>query len=190
MTRFGLMAASIVFAASIATQAAAAEKLTLYCSTEEDWCQVMARGFEEATGIDVNMTRKSSGETYAQVKAESANPKGDIWWGGTGDPHLQAAEEGLTEPYVTPMRGEGALRAIIAAQAADLARKDFEVRSQALAMLRLTRFGARSEQINQAIEQLKLAIEFTGETAGPADYLSDWAIYTRILHRALQSRER
>ncbi len=106
MTRFGLMTASMVFAAGIATQAAAAEKLTLYCSTEEDWCQVMARGFEEATGIDVNMTRKSSGETYAQVKAESANPKGDIWWGGTGDPHLQAAEEGLTEPYVTPMRGE------------------------------------------------------------------------------------
>ena len=106
MTRFGLMTASMVFAAGLATQAAAAEKLTLYCSTEEDWCQVMARGFEEATGIDVNMTRKSSGETYAQVKAESANPKGDIWWGGTGDPHLQAAEEGLTEPYVTPIRGE------------------------------------------------------------------------------------
>jgi len=106
MKRLGLMTASIVFAAGLATQAAAAEKLTLYCSTEEDWCQVMARGFEEATGIDVNMTRKSSGETYAQVKAESANPKGDIWWGGTGDPHLQAAEEGLTEPYVTPMRSE------------------------------------------------------------------------------------
>jgi len=85
---------------------AQAEKLTLYCSTEEDWCQVMARGFEEATGIDVNMTRKSSGETFAQIKAESANPRGDIWWGGTGDPHLQAAEEGLTEGYVSSMRGD------------------------------------------------------------------------------------
>ena len=61
MTRFGLMTASMVFAAGLATQAAAAEKLTLYCSTEEDWCQVMARGFEEATGIDVNMTRKIIG---------------------------------------------------------------------------------------------------------------------------------
>src|SRR3990167_5491221 len=45
------------------------------------------------------MTRKSWGETYAQVRAEAANPKGDVWWGGTGDPHLQAAEEGLTEVY-------------------------------------------------------------------------------------------
>ena len=43
-----------------------------------------------------SMTRKSSGEIYAQVKAEAANPRGDIWWGGTGDPHMQAAEEGLT----------------------------------------------------------------------------------------------
>jgi spermidine/putrescine-binding protein len=100
------MTASIVFAAGLATQAAAAEKLNYYCSAQEDWCQLMARGFEEETGIKVNMTRRSSGETFALIKAESSNPKGDVWWGGTGDPHLQAAEEGLTQPYVTPMRGE------------------------------------------------------------------------------------
>ncbi|NND92270.1 MAG: ABC transporter substrate-binding protein [Granulosicoccus sp.] len=86
--------------------ALAADKLNYYCSAQPDWCDLMAKGFEEATGIQVNMTRKSSGETMAQIKAESSNPKGDIWWGGTGDPHLQAAEEGLTEPYVSPMRGE------------------------------------------------------------------------------------
>ena len=90
----------------VAGNALAAEKLTYYCSAQEDWCQLMAKGFEEATGIKVNMTRKSSGETMAQIKAEASNPKGDIWWGGTGDPHLQAAEEGLTEPYVSPMREE------------------------------------------------------------------------------------
>ncbi|MGB1311686.1 MAG: extracellular solute-binding protein, partial [Leucothrix sp.] len=89
----------------LASNAYAAEKLTYYCSAQEDWCQLMAKGFQEATGIKVNMTRKSSGETMAQLKAEASNPKGDIWWGGTGDPHLQAAEEGLTEPYVSSMRG-------------------------------------------------------------------------------------
>ena len=83
-----------------------AEKLTYYCSAQEDWCQLMAKGFTEATGIKVNMTRKSSGETMAQLKAEASNPKGDIWWGGTGDPHMQAAEEDLTQPYVSPMREE------------------------------------------------------------------------------------
>lgn len=93
-----------VLVASTAGPALAAEKLTYYCSAQEDWCQLMANGFEDATGIKVNMTRKSSGETFAQLKAEGSNPKGDIWWGGTGDPHLQAAEEGLTEAYVSPMR--------------------------------------------------------------------------------------
>ncbi|MEP3274795.1 MAG: ABC transporter substrate-binding protein [Stappiaceae bacterium] len=99
--------------------AQAAEKLTFYCSAQEDWCQLMARGFEEATGVDVNMTRKSSGETYAQIRAEASNPKGDVWWGGTGDPHLQAAEEGLSEPYETPMRGELQPWALSQAESAD-----------------------------------------------------------------------
>ena len=88
------------------TGASAQGKMTLYCSAQEDWCQVMARGFEEASGVKVNMTRKSSGETFAQIKAEASNPKGDVWWGGTGDPHLQAAEEDLTQPYISPMRSE------------------------------------------------------------------------------------
>ncbi len=100
------IAAGLLFSSLMPLNANAAEKLTYYCSAQEDWCQLMATGFEEATGIKVNMTRKSSGETLAQIKAEADNPKGDIWWGGTGDPHLQAAEEGLTEVYESPMRGE------------------------------------------------------------------------------------
>jgi len=106
MKRLSTLALTSIVALTAGVSAAQADKLTLYCSAEEDWCQVMARGFEDATGIDVNMTRKSSGETFAQIKAESANPKGDVWWGGTGDPHLQAAEEGLSVAYVSPMRGE------------------------------------------------------------------------------------
>ena len=86
--------------------AATADNLTFYCSAQEDWCQLMARKFEEETGIDVDMSRKSTGETYAQIRAEAANPKGDIWWGGTGDPQMQAAGEGLTMEYVSPIRGE------------------------------------------------------------------------------------
>jgi iron(III) transport system substrate-binding protein len=97
------LAATLMLASAAAARA---ENLTLYCSADEAWCQQMARGFEEETGITVDMTRKSSGETYAQVRAEGSNPKGDIWWGGTGDPHLQAAQEGLTEPYVSPMRDQ------------------------------------------------------------------------------------
>lgn len=105
MTNISKVLAAGLLSALVAGPALAAEKLTYYCSAQEDWCQLMANGFEDATGIKVSMTRKSSGETFAQLKAEASNPKGDIWWGGTGDPHLQAAEEGLTEAYVSPMRG-------------------------------------------------------------------------------------
>jgi iron(III) transport system substrate-binding protein len=83
-----------------------ANELTLYCSPQIEWCQVMVEAFQKETGINVAMTRKSSGETFAQIKAEAANPRGDVWWGGTGDPHLQAAEEGLTAEYESPMLPE------------------------------------------------------------------------------------
>jgi len=85
------------------TPASAEGTLTVYCGVQEEWCREMVTAFERDTGIKVAMTRKSAGETYAQVKAEAANPKGDIWWGGTGDPHQQAAEEGLTLEYKSPM---------------------------------------------------------------------------------------
>jgi iron(III) transport system substrate-binding protein len=92
--------------AAAGTPAFAQGELVLYCSVQEEWCRPMVAAFEKATGIKVLMTRKSSGEFYAQIKAEAANPKGDVWWGGTGDPHLQAAEEALTDPYVSPKLDE------------------------------------------------------------------------------------
>src|SRR5262249_17099247 len=81
-------------------------RLRVHCPVQGEWCRAMVTAFERAAGIKVSMTRKSSGENYAQVKAEAANPKGDIWWGGTGDPHLQAAEEGLTLEYKSPRLAE------------------------------------------------------------------------------------
>ena len=99
-----LAAAIVIFAA--APEAQAAGKLTLYCSPQIEWCQLVIKEFQKATGIKVAMTRKSSGETFAQINAERKNPKGDVWWGGTGDPHLQAAEEGLTIEYKSPMLGK------------------------------------------------------------------------------------
>jgi len=104
-TLFALAGAGVALSLSGGV-AAAQGNLVVYCSPQEEWCQLMVNEFQKATGINVAMTRKSSGETFAQVKAEAANPQGDIWWGGTGDPHLQAAEEDLTEPYDSPMMSE------------------------------------------------------------------------------------
>ena len=77
-------------------------QINLLCSVELEWCALMAQSFERETGIKVNMIRKSTGEVLAQLTAERANPKNDVWFGGTGDPHLQAAEQGLTEVHKSP----------------------------------------------------------------------------------------
>ena len=92
----------VVGALAIAQPASGQGVLNVYCSVQVEWCTLLANEFQKATGVKVSMTQKGSGETIAQLKAEAQNPKGDVWFGGTGDPHLQAAEEGLTEAYKSP----------------------------------------------------------------------------------------
>jgi len=103
--------------ATAVSPAAAQGSLNVYCSVQAEWCTLIANEFQKAAGIKVSITQKGSGETIAQIKAEAANPKGDIWFGGTGDPHLQAAEENLTGVYKSPMLP--ALHAWSQKQAAD-----------------------------------------------------------------------
>ncbi len=81
--------------------AASHAQLNILCSTDVDWCELKTREFTLATGIKVNMVRKATGEVFAQLKAEANNPKTDLWYGGTHDPHLQAANENLLEPYTS-----------------------------------------------------------------------------------------
>ena len=96
MRKFGMVSGAILLAASASS--AYGGELSVFCSAEQDWCDLMVAAFEaENADTDVLMVRKSTGETLAQVRAEAGNPKIDVWWGGTGDPHLIAAEEGLTQ---------------------------------------------------------------------------------------------
>jgi iron(III) transport system substrate-binding protein len=76
--------------------------VVVYCGVNEEWCRAAATAFEQKTGIHIDMTRQSAGEIYARLRAEKDNPRGDVWYGGTGDPHLQAADDGLTVPYKSP----------------------------------------------------------------------------------------
>ena len=79
--------------------ASAQGNLTVLCSVQAEWCQAVATEFQKASGVKVAIVQKGSGEVFAQIKAEAANPRTDLWFGGTGDPHLQAADEQLTEVY-------------------------------------------------------------------------------------------
>jgi iron(III) transport system substrate-binding protein len=96
------MQRSVVLAAlCLSTPWAGAQQgqVNVICSVQADWCNMIQTVFAKSTGIKVNMSLKGSGEALAQLIAEKANPKTDVWFGGTGDPHLQAAENDLTIEY-------------------------------------------------------------------------------------------
>jgi iron(III) transport system substrate-binding protein len=104
--KFSTIVAALVTTAatSMAPHAFAQSKqVNVICSVQQEWCQMISTVYAKTTGIKVNMSMKGSGEALAQLAAEKANPKTDVWFGGTGDPHLQAAEQGLSEEYKSPM---------------------------------------------------------------------------------------
>ena len=92
--------------AAVAGGAAGAQELNLICSADQAICELLVEEFEASHDIGVNMVRMSSGKSYAKIRAEARNPQTDLWWGGTGDPHLQAANDGLTMEYQSPMLEE------------------------------------------------------------------------------------
>jgi iron(III) transport system substrate-binding protein len=54
-------------------------QVNIICSVQAEWCNLMSTVYAKTTGTKVNMTAKGSGEALAQLNAEKANPKTDIW---------------------------------------------------------------------------------------------------------------
>lgn len=94
-----LLAAALV---CLSFGASAQGQLNVICSVQAEWCNMIGTVYARTTGTKVNVSMKGSGEALAQLIAEKDNPKTDIWFGGTGDPHLQAAELGLSMEYKSP----------------------------------------------------------------------------------------
>jgi iron(III) transport system substrate-binding protein len=103
---FRTRAAAAALAMSAAGLAHAQATVNVICSVQIEWCQAIATEYQKATGVKVAMVQKGSVEALAQIAAEAANPRTDLWFGGTGDPHLQAAERGLTLEYRSSNLGQ------------------------------------------------------------------------------------
>ena len=82
--------------------AAAQGSLNMLCAPAADWCEAIAAAFQRDTGIRVSMARKSSGEILAQLRAEAQNPRTDVWFGGSAETHMTAAEANLLQTYTSP----------------------------------------------------------------------------------------
>lgn len=100
MKRRSICALGLVLAGLCNTHARAQDDtVNVICSVQVEWCNLIQTTFSRIAGVKVNMIQRSTGEALAQLNAERANPKTDLWFGGTGDPHLAAAAQGLTEEY-------------------------------------------------------------------------------------------
>ncbi len=81
--------------------AAEGAELNLLCSVPAGWCDTIAAAFEQDTGIKVAVTQKAAADVIGLLTAQKAGPRFDVWFGGSGDLHVQAGELGFTDEYRT-----------------------------------------------------------------------------------------
>ena len=79
-------------------------KLTVYCSVQNVTCEKVTKRFAEKYNVDTQFVRNSTGTVLGKIKAEKDNPQADVWFGGTFEPHLQAADQGLLAVYRSPLQ--------------------------------------------------------------------------------------
>ena len=103
-TTLKLTALSALTALAYTSQAQAEGKLTVYCSVQNVVCEKVTQAFSKKYNIDAQFVRNSTGVVLGKIKAEKENPQADFWFGGTIEPHLQAAELGLLESYRSPLQ--------------------------------------------------------------------------------------
>lgn len=96
------LAAAAALSLGLAGGAAAQGSVNMLCAPQADWCEAIAAAFQRETGIRVAMARKSAGEILAQIRAEAANPRTDIWFGASAETHISAAEQNLLQAYTSP----------------------------------------------------------------------------------------
>ena len=100
--KHSLPVAALTAALTLLSVAAAAAQVNVVCSMNPEWCRNAAAIYSRLHSVQVNVINKPTGESYAQLQAERERPKVDVWFGGTADPHLQAAENGILEVYKSP----------------------------------------------------------------------------------------
>jgi iron(III) transport system substrate-binding protein len=94
---FRLFASALaIIAATTAAQAQTKGQVNVVCVTSE-WCDAMKAPFEAKTGYTMEYLNLRSNESLVRLRAEASNPTFDVFYGGTGDPHLVGFNEGVTE---------------------------------------------------------------------------------------------
>jgi len=76
------------------------EILVVYSPHGRDMLTDYETLFEQANpGVDVQWLDMGSQDVYNRISAERKRPACDVWWGAPSTMFMQAAEEGLLDPY-------------------------------------------------------------------------------------------
>ena len=79
------------------------EELHIYSIIHEEETQALTDLFTKETGIKVSFLRATTGELVNRIIAERDDPQADILLGGATAYHMQAAEAGALESYISPL---------------------------------------------------------------------------------------
>jgi iron(III) transport system substrate-binding protein len=90
------------FLASGADAAQGTAGLNVLCSASKEWCQLLAQKYENAFRVPVTTTHMATNTALDKIRHPGAERAFDVWFGGTGDPHLEAAAQDLTVSYKSP----------------------------------------------------------------------------------------
>lgn len=104
--RYALSSLLLVSSLLFSHSAQAEGRLTVYCTVQNSVCEAMTKKFSQQFQVDTQFVHGGTGTILGKIKAEKANPQADIWYGGTIEPHFQAGELGLLEPYRSSKQAE------------------------------------------------------------------------------------
>ena len=79
------------------------EELRIYSVIHDEESNALINLFTQKTGITVSYLRATTGELINQVIAEKNAPQADVLLGGASSYHIQAAEKGALEKYISPL---------------------------------------------------------------------------------------
>lgn len=86
---------------SSGSEGSGGETLTIYTARDKGLAEAVVADFESANpdyAGKVEILTLGAQEALERIRAEKANPQGDIWWGGTGQQMKQAATDDVLAP--------------------------------------------------------------------------------------------
>ncbi|MCG3118949.1 MAG: hypothetical protein ALAOOOJD_01238 [bacterium] len=104
-TSYGLFILSLFLLAAACGQQS--QQIIVYSPHGKELLEDFASRFEQANpGVNVEWLDMGSQNVLDRLRSEKANPQADLWWGAPSPMFMQAAAEGLLEPYRPSWAGQ------------------------------------------------------------------------------------